>query len=60
MTEGWNGEDYLILFSADETADLAPRYRLSTRLPGFELLGLRGWDPVPRRPPSPGCGSSVA
>jgi hypothetical protein len=44
MTEGWNGDDYIILFAESERATVENRYAFSTLLPGFRLLGLRGWD----------------
>jgi hypothetical protein len=44
MTEGWNGGDYLILFAESERATAENRYAFSALLPGFRLLGLRGWD----------------
>jgi hypothetical protein len=43
MIEGWLRDDYLILF--EETAlSLEAAYDLSTYLPGYRLVGLRGWD----------------
>jgi len=44
MNEGWKGDDYLILFAESERATAESRYAISTLLPGFRLLGLRGWD----------------
>ena len=44
MTEGWSGDDYLILFAESERAAAEGRYEFSTQLPGFRLVGLRGWD----------------
>jgi len=43
MTEGWIGDDYLILFEASEVTTWSERYALSQFLPGYQLLGLRGW-----------------
>lgn len=43
MREGWSGDDYIILF--DERAPtLQAAYGITSRLPGYRLLGLRGWD----------------
>jgi hypothetical protein len=44
MNEGWIGDDYLILFEESEVATLSDRYTISQFLPGFRVLGLRGWD----------------
>jgi hypothetical protein len=44
MTEGWLNEDYLILFSDAEIEEASKRYGIEQSLPGFKVLGLRGWD----------------
>lgn len=44
MTEGWQKEDYLILFDERESADLSLRYELNKYLVGYEIVGLKGWD----------------
>ena len=45
MHEGWLGDDYLILFEDEHEAETAAgRYALASALPGFGLIGLRGWD----------------
>jgi hypothetical protein len=44
MREGWHGDDYLILFDESEVAAASERYELLGFLPGFKILGLRGWD----------------
>jgi hypothetical protein len=45
MTEGWTSQDdYLILFGESERVAAENRYGFATLLPGFRLLGLRGWD----------------
>ncbi len=44
MTEGWNGDDYLILFDEGEISLVSDRYAISRSLPGFQVIGLRGWD----------------
>ena len=44
MIEGWNGDDYLVLFAESERAAAEIRYAFSALLPGFKLIGLRGWD----------------
>src|SRR5207247_10859148 len=43
MTEGWCGDDYLILFEQDALS-LEQAYGLTAALPGYHLVGLRGWD----------------
>ena len=54
MLEGWNGDDYLILFDPSEVPDASVRYELSSSLPGYEVLGLRGWDDLIVRDPAGG------
>jgi hypothetical protein len=44
MKEGWVGDIYLILFDEAEVANLSELYGFSEILPGYHLLGLRGWD----------------
>ena len=44
MVEGWQDDDYLVLFSDAESAALAGKYRLPNYLPGCTLVGLNGWD----------------
>ena len=44
MTEGWHGDEYLVLLSDDEVAPMTSQYELGNFLPGFQLVGLRGWD----------------
>jgi hypothetical protein len=43
MREGWSGDDYLVLFDGDAER-LQASYGLTSALPGYRLLGLRGWD----------------
>src|ERR1035437_5392806 len=44
MNEGWCCEDYLVLFSEEESHDKTQQYKLSEYLPGFRVVGLKGWD----------------
>jgi len=44
MNEGWLNEDYFIMFSDAEIADASKRYCVSRSLPGFKVIGMRGWD----------------
>ena len=44
MMEGWAGDEYLVLFSAEESKAVPERYGVTDLLPGFRILGLRGWD----------------
>jgi hypothetical protein len=44
MKEGWVEDDYLILFSQSEIPAVTDRYAFSHSLPGYQVLGLRGWD----------------
>ena len=44
MTEGWCGDDYLILFADSEVTSASERYAIDEMLPGYQVMGLRGWD----------------
>jgi hypothetical protein len=44
MREGWNNGDYLIIFSEEESDAKTMEYGISDFLPGYRLVGLRGWD----------------
>lgn len=44
MTEGWYNDDHLILFDEAEVAQASDRYAISELLPGYRVIGLRGWD----------------
>lgn len=44
MTEGWFGDDYLISFDEAEVASASDRYSISRFIPGYQVIGLRGWD----------------
>src|SRR6266550_7865891 len=44
MREGWYQDDYLILFDESEVASVSERYTISKMLPGYQVLGLLGWD----------------
>jgi hypothetical protein len=54
MHEGWHGNEYLVLFEANEVAKASERYAVASWLPGYELLGLRGWDDLIVRGPTGG------
>jgi len=44
VIEGWYGSDHLILFNETEISSVSDRYALSQFLPGYKVIGLRGWD----------------
>jgi hypothetical protein len=44
MIEGWFGDDYLISFNEAEIASASDRYSISRFIPGYQVIGLRGWD----------------
>ena len=44
MIEGWDGDDYLLLFSGEEVQSASEGYGIATLLPGYRIVGLRGWD----------------
>ena len=43
MIEGWNGDEYIVLFSEEESSLMASACGLTAMLPGFSLSGLRAW-----------------
>jgi hypothetical protein len=43
MIEGWHGDDYLVLFE-EEASRMTALYGLREFLPGYDVVGLRGWD----------------
>lgn len=44
MLEGWQGDDYLILFDERESTDLSAKYELGKYLADHLIVGLKGWD----------------
>jgi hypothetical protein len=44
VRQGWYGDDYLILFNDSEASSASDSYGISQLLPGFKVIGLRGWD----------------
>ena len=42
--EGWLNQEYLIIFTESEIESTTQRYGLPTFLPGYEVVGIRGWD----------------
>lgn len=44
MLEGWQDEHHFILFEERELHEVQFRYAISVYLPGYEIVGLRGWD----------------
>jgi len=44
MREGWCGDDHLIIFAESEVGPVSERYAIPALLPGYRILGLRGWD----------------
>jgi hypothetical protein len=44
MKEGWNNDDYLILFDDTESEQLTVGYGLRASLPDFSVVALSGWD----------------
>jgi hypothetical protein len=44
MTEGWRDEEYVVLFDKEEVAAASERYQIEQWLPGYQVMGLRGWD----------------
>lgn len=44
MREGWHRNEYLVLFTDREVQAASIRYGISDMLPGYQIIGLRGWD----------------
>ncbi|PRA32872.1 hypothetical protein [Pseudomonas poae] len=44
MNEGWQHDDYLIVFTQQESVAAMSAYRFDHYLPGYTLLGLKNWD----------------
>jgi len=44
MNEGWQNDDHLILFTEDESAKAMIAYDFDRFIPGYALVGLKGWD----------------
>lgn len=44
MIEGWHGDDYFVLFAPAEVLPASVRYGVNDYLPGFQVVGLVGWD----------------
>jgi hypothetical protein len=44
MKEGWQNDDYLIVFEHHENEQKELQYGFHRLLPGYHLLGLVGWD----------------
>ena len=44
MQSGWHNDDYLILFTPEESASAMAAYAIGGYLPGHVLIGLRGWE----------------
>ena len=44
MNEGWCNKDYLVLFSKEEILAKTKQYDVPAYLPGFRVIGLKGWD----------------
>jgi len=44
MNEGWSNDDYLVLFSEEESVAKTTQYKLAASLPGYRIVGLKGWD----------------
>jgi hypothetical protein len=44
MREGWHNDDYLVLFDEAEISAASNRYAIAQLLPGYDVVGLRGWD----------------
>ena len=52
MREGWYSDSYLVLFDESEVPVVSERYAISRSLPGYQVLGLLGWDDFIVRSPA--------
>jgi hypothetical protein len=46
MNEGWCNDDYLVLFSEEESHAKTQQYKLPEYLPGYQMVGIKGWDDI--------------
>lgn len=45
MIQGWHDDDYIILFEEQsESVAMTERYAAKDSLPGYTIVGIRGWD----------------
>ena len=44
MNEGWHNDDYLILLNEDERSKAMASYDFERFIPGYQFVGLKGWD----------------
>lgn len=44
MKEGWDGDDYVIVFDAAEAGSVTAAYGLEKFLPGYAVVAILGWD----------------
>ena len=44
MRQGWHGDEYLVLFTDREATAASDGYGIADMLPGYQLVGLRGWN----------------
>lgn len=44
MNEGWNEDNYLLLFNDEEAVSASHLYDIATLLPGYRVVGLYFWD----------------
>lgn len=42
--EGWFSDDYVVIFDKSKISDFSQQYKVQKYLPGFEVMGLVGWD----------------
>jgi len=44
MNEGWQNDDHLIVLTEDESAIAMTAYNFDGSIPGYPVIGLKGWD----------------
>jgi hypothetical protein len=44
MREGWHHDEYLMLLGSTEVHPVSGQYAITRWLPGYRMIGVRGWD----------------
>jgi len=44
MVEGWDNDNYFVLFDAPEIDLASAAYGIERWLPGYKVIGLKSWD----------------
>jgi len=44
LRQGWHWDEYLVLFTDRVATAASDGYGIADMLPGYQIVGLRGWD----------------